>query len=124
MGAFGEMLIQYWGGDINVYRGNKPMSNPEYKKEEKKKESDEDRALREYNEKYNQNKGYKANELRFATEHLNRLTNGIMYRPKTIDDITEESFKDGFVNKLKFSSEVADIMWNKYCEFVKTYVKK
>ena len=29
MGAFGEMLIRNFGGDIDVYRGNKPMKKIE-----------------------------------------------------------------------------------------------
>jgi hypothetical protein len=40
-----------------------------------------------------------------------------------VETITEESFKDGYVKTLKFSSEVADIMWKEYCEFVEKYVK-
>ena len=111
MGAFGEMLIEYWGGDIKTYRGEKPSySNKTKHKEVKIIKENEKKFQHTYN-------------LDRARRELDVLTSNLMYRPENVNNYTKESLKNGF-KRLGFNAEIQEVMWNEFNVFVQTYITK
>lgn len=113
MGAFGEMLIRNWGGDLDAYRGNNNSRNnivdvKELTDEEKKAEH---------------LKFIRERQISYAKDHLRLLTNNIMYKPEICDVINEKMFKEAYRTH-KFSDEISDLMWIEYNNFVDKYIKK
>lgn len=114
MGAFGELLIQTWGGDLDKYLGNIPTNRDLGGKQESIKdettEEDKERFRYEY-------------KLSTARHRLDILTTNLMYEPKSIENYTEESIKNGF-KQLGFDSNIQNIMWCEYCSFLDKYINK
>jgi hypothetical protein len=108
MGAFGELLIKTWGGDLDRYRGNYETKSTT--KAVETTEEDKERSM--YNRKID-----------LARNRLDLLTTNIMYNPQDINDYTEESMKGGF-KQLGYDENIQNIMWNEYMEFVSKYVVK
>lgn len=109
MGAFGELLIKSWGGDIDSYQGNTPH-RPDVKPVEEIPE--------EQKEKFRYHR-----ETSYARNHLNRLTNKIMYDNSAADDITEAVFREGYA-RINTKSSIVDLLWNEYQQFLIKYIKK
>jgi hypothetical protein len=108
MGAFGELLIKTWGGDLDRYRGNYE-SKPKTKVVET---TETDKAKYRYE--------YKISK---ARERLNILTNNLMYRPQDVKNYTEDSIKGGF-RQLGFDENIQNIIWSEYSEFISKCVLK
>ena len=108
MGAFGELLIQYWGGDLDRYRGNRQTKATG--------KGVEATGANKENFRYE----YKISK---ARDRLNTLTTNLMYRPQDVSDYTEKSIKGGF-KQLGYDDNIQNIMWNEYNEFIHRYVVK
>lgn len=109
MGAFGELLIQYLGGDLDHYRGNDKCSNrPDIPVTEEEKQKSHDELVKRF-------------KLKDAREHLHRLTTNIMYKFVDHTKITEEIFRNGY-KSIKTEEWVIDTMWNEYNDFLIKYV--
>ena len=111
MGEFGKMLIENFGGDIDLYEGRKPsISKTEVKKSEEKL-------------KKRKNEFEKLRILSHARQHLDRLTNNIMYRKEISEQINKKLFIKSYKD-IGYSLEVSKVMWSEYCIFINKYVKK
>lgn len=108
MGAFGELLIKNWGGDLDRYRGNY-RSKPIKKVVET---TDEDREKFRYELKISN-----------ARKQLDLLTTNLMYKPQYVNNYTEESIKNGF-RQLGYDENIQNIMWDEYSNFISKYVIK
>ena len=106
MGAFGELLIKYWGGDLDHYRGNDQSKRIEIVVTSEK---DKERYRYEY-------------KISKARDRLNLITTNLMYRPQNEINYTEESIKDGF-KQLGYDDNIQNIMWNEYSDFISKYLK-
>tara|TARA_R110000851_G_scaffold326865_1_gene495888 strand:+ start:646 stop:978 length:333 start_codon:yes stop_codon:yes gene_type:complete len=107
MGAFGELLIQRWGGDLDRYRGNTTQN----KNIATKKTTEEEKEQFRYE--------YKISK---AKQNLDLLTSNLMYRPQDAQNYTEESIKNGF-EKLGFDVNIQKIMWDEYSSFLDKYIR-
>lgn len=108
MGAFGELLIKTWGGDLDRYRGD---YEPKFKTKVIET-TEEDKERYRYERKISK-----------ARERLNILTNNLMYRPQDVKNYTEDSIKSGF-RQLGYDENIQNIMWSEYSEFISKYVLK
>ena len=111
MGAFGELLIKTWGGDLDKYRGNyetKFTTNTNKLVET----TEEDRERFRYEYKISQ-----------ARDRLKLLTSNLMYRPQNVENYTEEIIKSGF-KKLGYDTNIQNIMWDEYKKFISKYIIK
>ncbi len=106
MGAFGELLIQTWGGDLDRYRGNKTKRENVVLKETTEEEKEQFRYERKISR---------------ARQRLDILTSNLMYRPQDLKNYTEESIKNGF-KQLGFDVNIQNIMWSEYCSFLDKYI--
>ena len=111
MGAFGELLIQHWGGDLDKYRGN--TNQP-------KKEIVELSEQEKLNEKIKTRYEYK---IKYARKLLSVLTNQIMYQPHIVNLIDKELFMFSFKQN-GYDLNISNLMWKEYNEFIKKYVNK
>ncbi len=107
MGAFGELLIQTWGGDLDRYRGNTTQNKNITTKETTEEEKEQFR--------------YEC-KISKARQRLDILTSNLMYRPQDVENYTEESIKNGF-KQLGFDVNVQKIMWDEYCSFLDKYIR-
>tara|TARA_R100000541_G_scaffold39136_1_gene46984 strand:- start:10381 stop:10710 length:330 start_codon:yes stop_codon:yes gene_type:complete len=109
MGAFGELLIQRWGGNLEYYRGDK-VTKKEIEKtfEENTKEKEEI--------------FFELKVLR-ARKHLSSLKSSLIYRTDEAKLYTESVIKNGF-NKLGFEPIIQDKMWIEFSSFIDKYCKK
>lgn len=105
MGAFGELLIQKWGGNLNNYNGNKTTKQESVIGDETPPNKEE--SLRQL-------------KILKARKYLSSLTSSLIYTPQEAKNYTEESIKTGF-KKLGFDGDVQNIMWDEYCLFVEKY---
>ena len=103
MGAFGELLIQRWGGDLNTYNGNKIIKKDDlvYEKESKEERVFELMVLK-------------------ARRHLTSLESSLIYRQDEAKLYTEDIIKNGF-KKLGFNNYIQEKMWKEFCLFVDKY---
>jgi len=110
MGAFGELLIKTWGGDLEHYRGNdiKREKSTEMTYEEQIKAREEFAKMR---------------KLSYARDYLHRLTTNIIYKSVDYTQITEVLFRDSY-KKINAENWVIDAMWSEYTEFLNKYVIK
>ena len=108
MGAFGELLIKTWGGDLDRYRGNYETKSTT--KVVETIEEDKERFRYEY-------------KISNARDRLNLLTTNLMYRPQDVKNYTEESIKGGF-KQLGYDENIQNIMWYEYKKFVSKYLVK
>jgi hypothetical protein len=107
MGAFGELLIKTWGGDLDHYRGNdnhRGKINDQGDTEEEKIKANDERI--------------KQQKIDSAKFHLDRLTDSLSYRPENIKYITEQSFKASYI-KIKTEDWIIDLMWVEYQKYLK-----
>ena len=95
MGAFGELLIQTWGGDLDKYLGNIPTNRNVA--EDETTEEDKERFRYEY-------------KLSTARHRLDILTSNLMYEPKSIENYTEESIKNGFLERIGSGTKFLQII--------------
>jgi phenylalanyl-tRNA synthetase alpha subunit len=109
MGAFGELLIQHWGGDLKKYKN--PTSG--YKKQVKKQVKKTELTLEEKKEN---------EQICIARYRLDLLTSKLIYTPSDISNYTEESIKNGF-KQLNFNSNIQNLMWDEFVEFKNKYIK-
>ena len=107
MGAFGELLIQHWGGDLDKYRGNTPDKPKTIAVETTSTEKEQLRDVL---------------ILAKATRTLTQLTSSLIYRPQDAKNYTEEDIKNGF-KQLGLDVNIQNIMWNEYCSFLDKYIK-
>lgn len=110
MGAFGELLIQRWGGNLEVYRNAGSSNSNKIEPIVETTEEDKERFRRE-------------RVISHARVHLDSLTSNLIYMPDEVVNFTEESVKAGF-KKLGYGIGIQNIMWKEYCSFVKKYIKK
>ena len=106
MGAFGELLIKTWGGDLDRYKGNYETRSTI--KVVETTEEDKERFRYEY-------------KISKARDMLDLLTSNLMYRPKNIKNYTEQSIKDLF-KQSGYDENIQNIMWNEYEEFISKYL--
>jgi hypothetical protein len=109
MGAFGELLIQHWGGDLDKYHGNHTNS-----KKEPQEISEQEQKNQQLKYQYN----YK---IQSARKMLLGLTSDIMYQSDIVNHITETSLKNGFSN---YDKNIQNLMWKEYNIFINKYVKR
>lgn len=114
MGAFGELLIMYWGGDLDAYRGNAKAKFPKAKTP--------DVPLTEEELMRRKEDTIKRWRLSHARQTLNGLTDNIMYKFIDPNDINEDSFRNAYRNE-NTDEWIIDIMWKEYNEFLTKYVK-
>lgn len=104
MGAFGELLIKTWGGDLDKYSGNRSQRSIDETTEEEREQF-----------RYERKVGY----ARYA---LNTLTSNLMYAPKKAKNYTERIIKDWF-KEMGYNTDIQNIMWNDYCSFLNKFTK-
>lgn len=102
MGAFGELLIEHFGGDLKKYRGQYEPSNEDNKNNEEVEKQEVDIELMD------------------ARKHLTSLENRLIYYPNEIKYYTEDIIKDGLKNS-KFSKRVQNIIWDEFSDFKNKY---
>jgi hypothetical protein len=103
MGAFGELLVQRWGGNLDTYNENKIIKKDILVCDKESKESKEERIF----------------ELKIlkARKHLTSLKSSLIYRQNESKLYTEDVIKNGF-KKLGFNDYIQDKMWEEFCLFV------
>ena len=105
MGAFGELLIQSWGGDLNSYRGNTSNSTKTFVD----KTTEEEKKQFRYERK-----------IQLARDTLDLLKSKVMYEPQHIKNFTEDIIKKYF-KQLGYDENIQNIMWNEYLEYLSKY---
>lgn len=95
MGAFGELLIRYWGGDLDRYRG---ISRDRYRGNTANKTSPVEKNNDDYTLTEDESKRLKifCYNINKSKLFLDTLTSNLMYKPEMTINYTEESVKSGF----------------------------
>jgi hypothetical protein len=109
MGAFGELLIETMGGDLNKYKNANNNNNTKYNKNDVVTEKEKKETIKNYN-------------LTKARNWLEILTNHIMYNPHIVAEINEDNFIHN-CEKRGFNKETQKILWKEYNKFINNYVK-
>ena len=112
MGAFGELLIKHWGGDLDKYRGNtnQPKKETEVKLTEQEIRNEKIKTRYEY-------------KIMYARKLLDVLTNQIIYKPSIANGIDKEQFISSYQNN-GYDLNISNLMWKEYNEFLKKYINK